>query len=243
MLSEYSVASVFTSPGWYKAFTAGKSREGDTTRYHAHWSTLHPSSPTAIAFEHRISRQRVSRRLKEYRIWKRRPYRGMLLTQPRWRNMVRWARQVRRSDIRDRARVMLSDVYIFADKLHQGSPTIWRRWCNGNGNNLWRFENKAGHHPRQSHCFGIPRWHFVNRYSIIYPSNSHVVLSYSMITPVPIQQDSRNNTHDLPCLAFMFSWHGSYWVLVGPLWQVTLKTTCTTANHQMIEICLVKSCH
>lgn len=71
--------------------------------------TLTATSTATTALGHRISRQTVYRRLRQYGIRPRHPYRGPYLT-PRHKNgRLIWARRVRRWQRRDWARVLFSD--------------------------------------------------------------------------------------------------------------------------------------
>lgn len=87
-----------------------------------------PASATAAtALGHPISRQTVSRRLRERGIRARRPYRGVILTPQRRRNRLQWARHVRRWQVRDWSRVLFTDESRFCVFRADGRQRVYRR--------------------------------------------------------------------------------------------------------------------
>lgn len=81
----------------------------------------------ATALGRQISRQTVSRRLREHGLRARRPYRGMTLTPQHRRDRLRWATQVRRWQVRNWARVLFSDESRFCLFRADGRQRVYRR--------------------------------------------------------------------------------------------------------------------
>ena len=90
--------------------------------------TVTATSTAATALGHRISRQTVYRRLRQYGIRPRHPYRGPLLTPRHRNNRLIWARRVRRWQRRDWARVMFSDESRFLIFRNDGRQLVYRRF-------------------------------------------------------------------------------------------------------------------
>lgn len=82
---------------------------------------------TETAREFGISRQTVSRRLRERGLRCRRPYRGPILTAHHRRERLRWSRQHYRWRLLDWRRVIFSDEYRFCVNRADGRIRIYRR--------------------------------------------------------------------------------------------------------------------
>lgn len=107
------------------------------------------------------------------------------------------------------------------------SNCFWRRQCDGVGQHLPHWINKACHHRRQSECREISRWGSATSGDGIFPQSGTKLMTvlaseehgYQRLPPEFGSGDDRKD-----CLK---SWPNTYWTRMGSAWAC-----CSFQNHQ-----------